>query len=149
MEERIERIREVLDWLKSKRIFKSNRDIAERMGYNPCMLSQVITGKSAVSSKFVRTLCNIYPGLRYDWIWNGKGDMLSPRENLDNNYQLPAGDLDRYTYVMVEMANTMKSMSMLVGPITREMNELRKLIERQNQEIQNLKSELNKIKDRH
>lgn len=44
MDDRVNRIKDVLEWLKASELFRSNREIAERMGYNPSMVSQVITG---------------------------------------------------------------------------------------------------------
>ena len=50
-----------MEWLKDNRLFNSNRAIAEKMGYNPSVVSQVITGKSKVTERFVKSLCSIYP----------------------------------------------------------------------------------------
>jgi hypothetical protein len=50
------RVRQAMEWLKDNRLFNSNRVIAEKMGYNPSVVSQVITGKSKVR-------CNKYGAL--------------------------------------------------------------------------------------
>ena len=39
-----ERVRQAMEWLKDNKLFNSNRAIAEKMGYNPSVVSQVITG---------------------------------------------------------------------------------------------------------
>ena len=67
------RVRQAMEWLKDNRLFNSNRVIAEKMGYNPSVVSQVITGKSKVTERFVKSLCSIYQPLSFDWIWNGPG----------------------------------------------------------------------------
>ncbi len=46
------RVRQAMEWLKDNRLFNSNRVIAEKMGYNPSVVSQVITGKSKVTERF-------------------------------------------------------------------------------------------------
>ena len=69
MDDRVNRIKDVLEWLKASELFRSNREIAERMGYNPSMVSQVITGRSAVTQKFVRSLSSVCSRISYDWVW--------------------------------------------------------------------------------
>ena len=50
------RVRQAMEWLKDNRLFNSNRAIAEKMGYNPSVVSQVITGKSKVTEKEIERL---------------------------------------------------------------------------------------------
>ena len=78
-----ERVRQAMEWLKDNKLFNSNRAIAEKMGYNPSVVSQVITGKSNVSERFVKSLCGVYPPLSFEWIWSGEGRMIketAPRQ---------------------------------------------------------------------
>lgn len=147
MDSRVERIRKVLDWLKAEGIFRSNREVAEKMGYNPSMLSQVITGKSAVSQRFVRSLCAVAPGLMYEWVWNGTGDMV--RKPLGHG-ALPdetATDLERVTFIMAEMAQLMKSFSILAGPLDSKVKSLENTIREQDRKIRLLEKELRQIKE--
>lgn len=62
-----ERVRQAMEWLKDNKLFNSNRAIAEKMGYNPSVVSQVITGKSNVSERFVKSLCGVYPPLSIEY----------------------------------------------------------------------------------
>ena len=142
MTERRERIKIVFEWLKKNHIFKSNRAIAEIMGYNPCVLSQVISGKINISSNFVNALCNTYPGLRYDWIWEGKGEMLSSLDETDLTKEVPNGSLDRYTFVLFEVVKTMRQVSLLIQPMNNEINQLKANIIDLQKKIQALESKL-------
>lgn len=146
MQERKERVKEVLDWLKKNRIFNTNRVIAEAMGYNPCVISHVTTGKIKISSSFVKALCDIYPGINYDWIWDGRGEMIlgscQDKERYDPNSPL----LDRYTFVMLEVVKTMRHISLLVNPMNQEINRLKEELEVQKKVVAELKARIKKIK---
>ena len=144
MDNRVNRIKDVLEWLKSSSLFRSNREIAERMGYNPSMVSQVITGRSSVTQKFVRSLSSVCPRINYDWIWTGEGDML--REVLSSG-ALPAdrlSELDRFSFIMSEMAQLMKNFSSVVCPLERRVAELERRVAEQNNTIDQLRLRLDR-----
>lgn len=145
MDNRVNRIKDVLEWLKSSSLFRSNREIAERMGYNPSMVSQVITGRSSVTQKFVRSLSSVCPRINYDWIWTGEGDML--REVLSSG-ALPAdrlSELDRFSFIMSEMAQLMKNFSSVVCPLERRVAELERRVAEQNNTIDKLRLRLDRM----
>lgn len=145
MDNRVNRIKDVLEWLKSSSLFRSNREIAERMGYNPSMVSQVITGRSSVTQKFVRSLSSVCPRINYAWIWTGEGDML--REVLSSG-ALPAdrlSELDRFSFIMSEMAQLMKNFSSVVCPLERRVAELERRVAEQNNTIDQLRLRLDRM----
>ena len=145
MDNRVNRIKDVLESLKSSSLFRSNREIAERMGYNPSMVSQVITGRSSVTQKFVRSLSSVCPRINYDWIWTGEGDML--REVLSSG-ALPAdrlSELDRFSFIMSEMAQLMKNFSSVVCPLERRVAELERRVAEQNNTIDQLRLRLDRM----
>lgn len=146
MDSRVERVREALEWLKANGVFRSNRAIAEKMGYNPSMLSQVITGKSAVSQRFVQTLCAVAPGLRQDWVWNGKGEMLMPQITPEPLSGEVPTDYERLTFIMEQMAQLVKSFSIVVGPLDNKVKSLEKTVKEQDKKIKQLEKELQQIK---
>lgn len=146
MDSRVERVREALEWLKANGVFRSNRAIAEKMGYNPSMLSQVITGKSAVSQRFVQTLCAVAPGLRQDWVWNGKGEMLMPQITPEPLSGEVPTDYERLTFIMEQMAQLVKSFSIVVGPLDNKVKSLEKTVREQDKKIKQLEKELQQIK---
>ena len=145
MNSRVERVREALEWLKANGVFRSNRAIAEKMGYNPSMLSQVITGKSAVSQRFVQTLCAVAPGLRQDWVWNGKGEMLMPQITPEPLSGEVPTDYERLTFIMEQMAQLVKSFSIVVGPLDNKVKSLEKTVKEQDKKIKQLEKELQQI----
>lgn len=146
MDSRVERIREALEWLKDNGVFRSNREIAEKMGYNPSMLSQVITGKSAVSQRFVKTLCAVAPGLRQDWVWNGKGDMFMAQIAPEPASGEVPTDFERLTFIMEQMAQLVKSFSIVVGPLDNKVKALEKTVKEQDKRIRQLEKEIDQIK---
>ncbi len=115
------------------------------MGYNPSMVSQVITGRSSVTQKFVRSLSSVCPRINYDWIWTGEGDML--REVLSSG-ALPAdrlSELDRFSFIMSEMAQLMKNFSSVVCPLERRVAELERRVAEQNNTIDQLRLRLDRM----
>lgn len=139
------RIRQAMEWLKDNRIFPSNRAIAQRMGYNPSMVSQVITGKSNVSERFVRSLCATCPSLSYDWIWGGHGNMIldAPRRQTETE---PVPQLDRFSYILADMAEIIRNITVLTGPLSGRVESLEKKVGEQAREIERLRSELDGMK---
>lgn len=135
-----------MDWLKNNRIFPSNRAIAEKMGYNPSVVSQVITGKSNVSERFVRSLCAAYPSLSYDWIWRGEGQMMLDTPHREKEAAEPLPQLDRFSFILADMAEIIKNMTVLTGPLATRVENLEKKLEERTREIEKLRSELDTIK---
>ncbi len=134
------RIRKAMEWLKDNKLFASNRAIAEKMGYNPSALSQVITGKANVSERFVKSLCGICPALSFDWIWSGEGVMTSDAPLRRQEAAAPFPQMDRFSYILGDMAEIMRNMTALVAPFGSRLERLERKVEEQAREIEALRS---------
>lgn len=83
------RVRRVVEWLISNRVAKSQKGIAQLMGYNHCVLSQVLNGKAPVAEKFVRTLCGLDKRINAEWVLTGVGEMLKPGTPQEEKIEMP------------------------------------------------------------
>lgn len=137
-----ERVRQTMEWLKDNRLFSSNRAIAEKMGYNPSVVSQVITGKSNVSERFVKSLCSIYPSLSFNWIWNGNGAMIQETAARQQESAPEPLQFDSYSHILADMTDIIKNMTAFMGPMNNRLERLEKRIDEQEKEIERLRSEL-------
>ncbi|WP_304589150.1 hypothetical protein [Duncaniella muris] len=107
--------------------------------------TQVWFRRSSVTQKFVRSLSSVCPRINYDWIWTGEGDML--REVLSSG-ALPAdrlSELDRFSFIMSEMAQLMKNFSSVVCPLERRVAELERRVAEQNNTIDQLRLRLDRM----
>ena len=130
-----ERVRQAMEWLKDNRLFNSNRVIAEKMGYNPSVVSQVITGKSKVTERFVKSLCSIYQPLSFDWIWNGNGNMIQETVPRQPEADPEPPQMDRFSYILADMAEIIKNMTAFMGPMNNRLERMEKRIDRLRSEL--------------
>lgn len=70
------RAKKIIAWLKDERIILSQKDAAEKMQYNPCVVSTIMSGNGKISDRFVRKLCSLSPKLNVDWLLRGEGEMI-------------------------------------------------------------------------
>lgn len=70
----LNRLNEVIKTLKSEDAIKDQADIAAKLGYNRSQtISDITTGRTALTTKFVKAFCNRY-GVSEKWINTGKGE---------------------------------------------------------------------------
>lgn len=72
----VERAKSIVKWLISNRVALTQKGIAQKMGYNHSVLSQVLNGRVSMTEKFMQTLCSLDSRLNYEWLLNGSGEML-------------------------------------------------------------------------
>ena len=104
------------------------------------MVSQVITGRPTVTQKFVRSLSSVCSRISYDWIWTGEGDMVRETPSAGAVPAERFSELDRFSFIMADMAQLMKNCSSVVGPLERRLAEQGGTIER----LQNLLDRMEK-----
>lgn len=72
----IERVKKVINWLIFEDIGSSQKEIAELCGYQESYVSQVLSGKVNLSSRFIKKLSELDSRVSESWMLNGAGDML-------------------------------------------------------------------------
>ena len=76
VEDKLDRLGEMIDWMLYHNVVASRRDLALRMNYTESTLSCVVNGKQPISPKFLTALSQIDARLNVDWIETGRGDMV-------------------------------------------------------------------------
>lgn len=93
----LQRVKKVIDWLVFEGIAESQKDVAEKCGYGESYMSQVLSGRVNLSSRFIKNLVMLDERLSEEWIATGEGDMLRngvsnvQSGNGNNNQQGQAG----------------------------------------------------------
>ena len=77
-----ERVKEAIQWLLQNGYASSQKELAERIDYNPATVSMIANGRIGRSlPKFARALKKLSGNIINDyWICSGKGDMLQDPE---------------------------------------------------------------------
>ena len=88
-----DRVKEVVFWLIGEGYARSQKDLAERLGYQVSSFSQIVNGHVPVSNKFLFTLCSQNPRVRRSWLETGTGDMLES-EIHDGVIRIETGVID-------------------------------------------------------
>lgn len=70
------RAKKIIAWLKDERIILSQKDAAEKMQYNPCVVSTIMSGNGKITDRFVRKLCSLSLKLNVNWLLRGEGEMI-------------------------------------------------------------------------
>lgn len=83
------RLKSVVNWLISNRVAKSQKGVAQLMGYNHCVLSQVLNGKTPVAEKFVKALCGLDDRINAEWVLTGVGEMVTSETPAKEKEELP------------------------------------------------------------
>lgn len=81
-----ERLKKIIAYLVSQGIIDSQEDLANKLGYNPSAISQIVTGKKPLSKKFAKNIASISEKINIDYLF-GKGEMLknNTSSSIENN----------------------------------------------------------------
>ena len=80
---KLQRVKNVVDWLIYKEKIKSRKELADKMGYTESSISQIINGKVTLSDRFIKKLSILDEAINQDWILTGNGEMLNWPDNLE------------------------------------------------------------------
>ncbi|MGM9870692.1 MAG: helix-turn-helix domain-containing protein [Muribaculaceae bacterium] len=76
----LQRFLAVVEHLKTNGVALTRKSLAEKLGYNPAVLSMILTGKQGFSMRFIKALQNLDIRISEDWLLTGKGKMLEDNE---------------------------------------------------------------------
>lgn len=106
----LQRVKKVIDWLVFEGVAESQKDVAEKCGYGESYMSQVLSGRVNLSSRFIKNLAMLDERLSEEWITTGDGDML--RNNQTNN-QSGTGNNNQQGYAGHDLMLTSNSEKLL------------------------------------
>lgn len=87
----LKRIKKVINWLIYNGIGKSEKEIAERLGYTKSSFSQIVNGKVPLSDKFISKLCSLDENINLIWVQSGEGEMFIEHNlNSEQDVTIPA-----------------------------------------------------------
>lgn len=106
-----QRIREIIDVLKSQRIVLSDGEFATEVGIGKSQLSEVMTGKRNVSEKYIRKMRTRFPEINEEWLRTGEGEMLKIHPTVAENCSVSiAGDEIKENKINVNGDETIASL---------------------------------------
>lgn len=81
------RLNEAFQYLRSRGIIHSQKDLSDAMEATPPNISSALKGNPKVlTEKFIRRFCEAFNGMiSYDWLLTGEGEMLKPDNNLSDD----------------------------------------------------------------
>ena len=137
------RVTSVINWLIFNRIAKSQKGVAELMGYNHCVLSQVLNNKSPISKRFIAALCNIDQRLNPEWIRTGEGEMILPqKQDNANEVTIAMSNFKILEETKIDTGELMRTTMELIGKQIAEISILRSENENLRAENEKLRKEL-------
>lgn len=74
-------LKNVIFWLMSQEMIDSQEEFAEKLGYNPSSVSQVVTGVKPLSDKFIAKIVGFCDKINPDY-FHDKGEMLKIPDDL-------------------------------------------------------------------
>lgn len=75
---KLERVRQVAKWIIFKGIADNQKDLAIEMGYNPTVLSAILTGHTPLSTRFIKNLCAMHSDIDLEWVMGLRDEPRTP-----------------------------------------------------------------------
>lgn len=109
-----ERLRQVMEYLKEKRLIYNQREFVVRLEANPSAVSEMIGGKRNVSNKFIDRIGLTFRMINTQWMRTGDGDMIladyAPeipekyKERIQLENELLKNEIEKYKEKITEMS---------------------------------------------
>lgn len=117
-----ERFKAFVDYLIANRIVYNYTDFSKKIGIDRAYLSQILSGKRAVSENVQEKVSGVFPALNRQWLACGKGEMLT-EQVLESNFVTSADQgmdimkiIDRLTrQIEVLVEQNSRLMEILIG----------------------------------
>lgn len=122
----LERVRKVINWLIYTGVGINDNDIASQLGYTKSSFSQIINGKTPITDRFLKKLCNLDSNINIVWVKTGNGKLF-----------LDDGSKPVSTQVDLSMRETIDALRETVST----QKELIKILHNQIQEYQSMLDE--------
>ena len=93
----VQRLRLIVDYLKSSKQIRNQQDFVERVGSDKSAVSLILNGKRQITKQFVSSVCEAFPFISEDWLLYGSGEMLSGQVEARVNHDkrgVPYYDVD-------------------------------------------------------
>lgn len=91
----IDRINELIGYLKKTRKILSQAEFAEKIGIKPSQISEMLSNKRTISTRTIHKISQSFPFVSENWLINGEGQMLE--ENSGNVIENVIVGNDNYT----------------------------------------------------
>ncbi|MDR0605686.1 MAG: hypothetical protein LBG80_15440 [Bacteroidales bacterium] len=138
MKTKKERLKEVVQWLKSEKIIKNRRHLIRLLGYNSeSNFSAMINGMVNIPERFLVNLANLDNRLNVEWLRTGEGEML---RDIKSSFQFISANNIMGTNVQGNGNNVSNSSST-------ETDKLWLIIKQQQSEIAEQRAEIKRLTD--
>lgn len=120
----------------------NQRELASLLGYTESGLSQILTGKVAISKPFINKLYEIEPQINKDWLETGEGEMLTNQtihatnstvvgSNINGSgNKIMHNDLSEIKMLVNEMAEQRKANSAIMQKKDEQIDRLLSIVEK-------------------
>ena len=142
----LSRVKKITKWLVFNDFAENDTDLAKKLGYTKSFLSQILNGKTPISEKFIKSLCDADPNINKVWILTGEGNMLINEKNKEQSAQnvvLKAGSRNKDNTILVGN-QTKNDFSYLLDIIKEKDNQIAKLHEQMGKLVDTINNLSNK-----
>lgn len=139
----LQRIRKVIDWLIFEGMAESQKDVAEKCGYGESYMSQVLSGRVNLSSRFIKNLSALDERLSEEWIESGRGEML---RNGISNFQTGNGNNNQQGNAGHDLTQTINPpCTFAVDSVIAQIENQRKLTESAQRQIDKAQEQIDRL----
>ena len=130
-----QRVKSVIEGLKSQRKIYSQADFAKEVGIGVVQLSEIVSGKRKPSEYYINKILTRFPEINADWLNMGEGEMfINVPYSQDNSPTVLADDHSTAIAGNKNIVNADQTIAMLVAEVAAQRKVTEKVLE-QNSEL--------------